>query len=195
MAADFVSATRTRSLARPGGAGEIVNFWNRADIVIYNGVASHEGACKIRPSWGAAVCAGDMGRFSIAGNFIGFEICPITDPIILQCNRRRFEYIGETTIGSGAEVRVDTSRPTSSLSLREMNKGSWVIFELPRFTKTAAGKAEASLTALRAAHATAYFRDSDKLWVKLVVEDADHKGPVVEQVGRLTAQATIDVGR
>jgi cell migration-inducing and hyaluronan-binding protein len=166
-----------------------------AYIVIDNGIASHEEACKIRPTWGAAVCSGDMGRFSIAGNFIGFETGPITDPIMLQRNGRRFEYIGETTIGSSAEIRVETSRPSLSLSLREMDKASWVIFELPGFTKTDVGKAETSLAALRAAHATAYFKDGDKLWVKLVVEDADHKGRVVEQVGKLTAQASIDVGR
>jgi len=165
-----------------------------AYIVIDNGIASHEEACKIRASWGAAVCTGDMGRFSIAGNFNGFETGPITDPIILDRNGRRFEYNGETTIGSGAEVRVETGRKSLSLSLREMDKGSWVIFELPGFTKSAAGNAKTSLAALRAAHDTAYFKDGDKLWVKLVVEEADHKGPVVEQVGKLTAQATIDVG-
>ena len=166
-----------------------------ATIVIDNGIASDEDACEIRSSWNAAVCKGDMGRFSIAGNFNGFETGPITEPIILQRNGRRFEYNGETTLGSGAEVRVETGRKALSLALREMDKGSWVLFELPGFSKSAAGKAETSLAALRAADDTAYFKDGDKLWVKLVVADAGHQGPIVEQVGKITAQAAIDVAR
>jgi cell migration-inducing and hyaluronan-binding protein len=164
-----------------------------AYIVIDNGIADDEQGCQVRQSWNAAVCKGDMGRFSIAGNFSGFESGPIKDPIILQRNGRRFEYVGETTIGSGAELRVETGRKALSLSLREMDKGSWVIFELPGFSKSAVGEAAPSLAALRAADRTAYFKDGDKLWVKLVVEDSDHKGVVVEQVGKLTAQATVDV--
>ena len=35
----------------------------------------------------------------------------------------------------------------------------------------------------------------DALWVKLVVTDADFKGPVVEPVGRLVAQTSITVSR
>ncbi len=166
-----------------------------AYIVIDNGIASDEEACEIRQSWGAAVCTGDMGRFSIAGNFSGFEAGPITDPIILQRNGRRFEYTGETTIGSGAEIRVETARDTLSLSLREMEQGSFVIFELPGFATTAGGTQEGGLAALRGANRTAFFQDGDTLWVKLMVEDANQKGPVVEQVGNITAQASIDVGR
>ncbi len=70
-----------------------------AYIVIDNGIASDEQACEIKASWNAAICKGDIGRFSIAGNFSGFETGPITDPIILQRKGRRFEYTGETTIG------------------------------------------------------------------------------------------------
>src|SRR5690606_24599202 len=102
-----------------------------AYIVIDNGIASDEEACEIKASWNAAICREDIGRFSIAGNFSGFETGPITDPIILQRNGKRFEYVGETTIGSGAELRVETARDTLSLSLREMDQGSFVIFELP----------------------------------------------------------------
>jgi cell migration-inducing and hyaluronan-binding protein len=166
-----------------------------AYVVIDNGIASHEEACEIKPSWNAAVCTGDMGRFSIAGNFNGFQTGPITEPIILQRNGRRFEYIGENTIGSGAELRVETARDTLSLSLREMDEGSFVIFELPGFTAAAGGARADSLDALREANGTTYYKDGDTLWVKLVVEEADHEGPVVEQVGNLTAQATIEVRR
>jgi cell migration-inducing and hyaluronan-binding protein len=143
-----------------------------AYIVIDNGIASHEDACEIKQSWNAAVCVGDMGRFSIAGNFGGFQNGPITDPIILDRNGRRFEYMGGNTIGSGAEVRIDTARESLSLSLQEMDKGSYVIFELPEFTIAAEGEEQGSLAALRDASETSYFRDDESLWVKLVVADA-----------------------
>jgi len=166
-----------------------------AYIVIDNGIASHEDTCEIKASWGAAICKGDMGRFSIAGDFSGFQTGPITNPIMLQRNGKRFEYNGETTIGSGAELRVETARDTLSLSLREMDQGSFVLFELPGFATAAGGAPESSLAALRDASRTAYYKEGDTLWVKLVVEEADHKGPVIERVGNLTAQASIDVGR
>jgi cell migration-inducing and hyaluronan-binding protein len=143
-----------------------------AYIVIDNGIASDEEACEIKPSWGAAVCTGDMGRFSIAGEFSGFQTGPITNPIILQRNGRRFEYNGGTTIGSGAEVRVETARDTLSLSLQEMDQGSFVILELPEFTTAAEGVEQSSLAALRDAGETSHFRDDKALWVKLVVADA-----------------------
>jgi cell migration-inducing and hyaluronan-binding protein len=166
-----------------------------AYIVIDNGIASDEETCEIKASWNAAICTGDMGRFSIAGNFSGFETGPITDPIILQRNGKRFEYTGETTIGSGAEVRVETARETLALSLREMDQGSSVIFELPGFTTVAGGTQADSVAALREANRTTYYKDGETLWVKLVVEDADQQGVVVEQVGNITAQATIEVGK
>jgi cell migration-inducing and hyaluronan-binding protein len=55
-----------------------------------------------------------------------------------------------------------------------MDKGSWVIFELPGFTKSGQGEAETSLASLRSAPGTAYFKDdkAKSLWVKLVVADA-----------------------
>ncbi len=140
-------------------------------IVIDNGIASDEQACQIKPDWHAAVCKGDFGSFAVGGNF-GFGGEPIADPVMLSRNGRRYEYTGQTTIRSGSEVRLETGKKAMSLSLREMDKGSWVIFELPGFTKSAAGAAETSLAALRAARDTAYYKDGDKLWVKLVVADA-----------------------
>src|SRR5690606_26753490 len=84
---------------------------------------------------------------------------------------RRWEYTGQTTIRSGAEVRVETSRESLSLALREMEDGSWVIFELPGFTTPAGGAEESSLAALREAGVTSYFKEGDKLWAKLVVDN------------------------
>jgi cell migration-inducing and hyaluronan-binding protein len=76
-----------------------------------------------------------------------------------------------------------------------MDQGSFVILELPGFATARGGARADSLDALRDANTTAYYKDGDTLWVKLVVEAADHEGPVVEQVGNLTAQATIEVGK
>ena len=143
-----------------------------ATIVIDNGIAADEESCKVKASWNAAICTGDIGRFSIAGNFSGFETGPITDPIILQRNGRRFEYTGETTIGSGAEIRVETARDTLSLSLTEMEDGSSVILEFPGFTGASGGVEKSSLAALREAGETSYFRDGDTLWAKLVVDNS-----------------------
>ncbi|WP_404710155.1 G8 domain-containing protein [Sphingomonas sp. MMS24-J13] len=150
-----------------GSVGGVPNAY----IVIDNGIADDEQACQIKPAWGAAVCKGDFGRFGVGGNF-GFGSAPITDPVMLSRNGRRFEYTGETTIRSGAEVRVETSRKVLSLSLREMDDGSWVIFELPGFSTTAGGVSKASLSALRAAEKTAYYNAGGTLWVKLVVDNA-----------------------
>ena len=143
-----------------------------AYIVIDNGIASDERACEIKSTWNAAVCRGDMGRFSIAGNFSGFDAGPITDPIILQRNGRRFEYTGETTIGSGAEVRVETARKSLSLSLTEMDDGSSVVFELPGFVAASGGVEKSSLAELSDARETSYFSKDGTLWVKLVVDNA-----------------------
>ena len=57
------------------------------------------------------------------------------------------------------------------------------------------GAQQDSLAALRGAKSTSYFKDGNTLWVKLVVEDAAHQGPVVVRVGNLRAQATIDVSK
>ena len=114
---------------------------------------------------------------------------------VLQRSGKRFEYNGETTIPSGAELRVSTARENLALHLREMDRGSWVVFELPGFAAPAGGAAKDSLAALREASETAWFKDGETLWVKLVVEDPAADGPVVVQVGNLKAQASIEVGR
>jgi len=175
-------------------------------IVIDNGIASDEQACQIKPEWHAAVCKGDFGSFSLGGNF-GFGGEPIPDPVMLSRNGRRYEYTGQTTIRSGAEVRVETARPKLSLSLNEMDNGSWVIFDLPGFTTPAGGTPEPSLAALREAKETSYFKDKDALWVKLVVDNSKgatvtlgRPGAGVSTVGpgpggAFAAGASLDVSR
>ena len=63
---------------------------------------------------------------------------------------------------------MTTERPYVSLSLTELDSGSWVIFELPGFTTAASGTQQNSLDALRKASDTSYFKDKDALWVKVV---------------------------
>jgi cell migration-inducing and hyaluronan-binding protein len=155
---------------RDGSVGGVPNSY----IVIDNGIADDDQDCQIKPDWHAAICKGDYGHFSVGGNF-GFGGAAIPDPVMLSRNGRRYEYTGPTTIRSGAEVRVETSRKDLALALNEMDKGSWVIFELPGFHNAAAGEAETSLAALRQATDTSYFKDGDTLWVKVVV-DAGGKG-------------------
>jgi cell migration-inducing and hyaluronan-binding protein len=195
-ASDFGGRAAYRSAAfhdKDGSVGGIPGAY----IVIDNGIASDEKNCEIKASWGAAVCKGDMGRFSIDDTkaFPEFATGPAADPIVLQRDGKRYEYNGETTIPSGAEIRVATAKDKLSLSLREMDKGSWVIFELPGFTSTVGGTQQASLDALRAANTTSFFKDDKALWVKLVVEDPVPKGPIVVQVGQLRAQANIAVSK
>ncbi len=103
---------------------------------------------------------------------------------MLQRNGKRYEYNGETTIPSGAEIRISTAKDKLALHLREMDKGSWAIFELPGFTSAAVGMPQDSLDALRAAKTTSYFKDKERLWVKLVVEGRySQRRSVVVQVG------------
>jgi cell migration-inducing and hyaluronan-binding protein len=168
-ASDLGRANAWRGAAihdRDGSVGGIPGSY----IVLDNGIASDDEACEIKPEWGAAVCRGDFGHFGLGPN-MGFGTAPITDPIMLSRNGRRWEYTGQTTIRSGAEVRVETGRDSLSLSLREMDDGSWVIFELPGFGNTAGGAEKPSLAALRDAGETSHYSEDDTLWVKLVVDN------------------------
>ena len=152
---------------KDGSVGGVPNSY----IVLDNGIADDDQACQIKPAWGAAVCKGDFGHFNVGGNF-GFGNEAIADPVMLSRNGRRWEYTGQTTIRSGVDVRVETARKSLSLTLNEMDDGSWVIFELPGFTTTAGGAKQDSLAALRAAQGTSYYKDGDTLWVKLVVDNS-----------------------
>ena len=63
---------------------------------------------------------------------------------------------------------MTTERPSLNLSVKELDSGSWVIFELPGFTTAASGTEQSSLDALRKASATSYYKGNGSLWVKLV---------------------------
>jgi len=159
-------------------------------------IAVDTGACEIKPTWNAAVCKGDVGRMNIGaaggggrgagpgGRGAGFggaggpgaaagpggrgaAAGPAQPPIVLSRNGKDYT-VTNGTVRAGTEIKVTTERPTVALALTEMEKGSWVIFELPGFTTAASGAPQDSLDALRKASETSYFKDKGELWVKVV---------------------------
>ena len=95
---------------------------------------------------------------------------------------------------AGTEIRVKTERPEVSISLSEMAKDSWVVFELPGFANATSGKQQDSIDALRKATETSYFKGPDAVWVKLVIPTAP-KGIGMDQFGPSDTQASITVRR
>jgi cell migration-inducing and hyaluronan-binding protein len=87
---------------------------------------------------------------------------------VLSRNGKEFTVTGGTNVRAGTEIKVTTERPSVFLTLTELDRGSWVIFELPGFTTAASGTPQDSLDALRKASATSYYKGPDSLWVKVV---------------------------
>jgi hypothetical protein len=116
-------------------------------------------------------------------------------PIVLSRNGKDFKITAnQTTVRAGTEIRVKTERPEVAISLSEMAKDSWVVFELPGFTNAASGKQQDSIDALRKATETSYFKGPDAVWVKLVIPTAP-KGVGRDQFGPLDTQTSITVSR
>ena len=175
-----------------------------------------DDTCKIQPTWNAAVCTGDVGRlyfrgFGPAAPRLGgvspgagpaqqiaaaaaaaaAPARPAEQPVTVIRNGKEYKITGnQSTVRSGNEIRVRTERKELSLALSEMNRDSWVVFELPGFATAASGTQQNSLDALRKASETSYFKDKDSLWVKLFVP-ADPEPPVRPTI----MQASINVSR
>jgi cell migration-inducing and hyaluronan-binding protein len=88
--------------------------------------------------------------------------------VVLSRNGRKLTVNADTTVLAGTEIRAESEAPTLNISLREMDPGSWVMFELPGYSSAATGTAETSMDALRSASSTAYYHGDGTLWVKLV---------------------------
>jgi len=120
-----------------------------------------------------------------------FSRRPPQAPIALVRDGKEFKVHGDqSTVRAGTEIEVKTERPEVTLSLTEMNEGSWVIFQLPGFATAASGTEQRSMEALRQAKETSYFRDRDALWVKLVA-----RGPIMPVVRPTDLQASIRVSK
>jgi len=100
---------------------------------------------------------------------------PAQPPVVLSRNGREYTQTG-SNVRAGTEIKLTTERPKLDLTLTEMDAGSWVIFELPGFTAAASGTEQSSLTALRKASETSYFKDKGELWVKVVSNGEGARG-------------------
>ncbi|HEX7709560.1 MAG TPA: G8 domain-containing protein [Sphingomonadaceae bacterium] len=143
-----------------------------------------DGACEARPTWNAAVCKGDFGRLAVnapappgapgAGGPPNLSALfarpsgPPPPPVVLSRQGKEVTLAGDTNVRAGSEIKVTTQRPAVDLRLSELDKGSWVIFELPGFTTATSGIPQDSLDALRTASTTSYYKGKDALWVKVV---------------------------
>ena len=87
---------------------------------------------------------------------------------MLTRNGRKLTVNGDTTVLAGTEIRAESEAPSLTISLRELDSGSWVIFELPGYSSAATGTAQTSMDALRSASSTSYYKGEGTLWVKLV---------------------------
>jgi len=112
---------------------------------------------------GAYGAAGARGGFGGRGGFFGGG-----PQVVLSRNGRKLSVSGDTTVLAGTEIRAESEAPSLNITVRELDKGSWVIVELPGYTKAATGTAQTSLDALRSASDTSYYKGDGSLWVKLV---------------------------
>jgi cell migration-inducing and hyaluronan-binding protein len=125
---------------------------------------------------GAAGPGGPGGRGARGGR-AGGAGAAAQPPVVLSRNGREYTQTSGN-VRAGTEIKVTTERPTMSLTLTEMDSGSWVIFELPGFTTAASGTEQSSLDALRNASDTSYYRGKDALWVKVVSNGNGARGPI-----------------
>src|SRR5579863_2741482 len=185
-----------------------------------NDSVATDDTCEIHPTWNASVCKGDIGRIQFrirrAGPTRGAGLAlkdvalrsagparaagpartaAPEEPITLSRNGKDFKITAnQSTVRAGTEIRVNTERPEVSISLSEMAKDSWVVFELPGFANATSGKQQDSIDALRKATETSYFKGPDAVWVKLVIPTAP-KGIGMDQFGPSDTQTSITVRR
>jgi cell migration-inducing and hyaluronan-binding protein len=112
---------------------------------------------------GGPGAAAARGGFGGGGGFFGGA-----PQVVLSRNGRKLAVSGDTTVLADTEIRAESESPSLNLSVRELDKGSWVIVQLPGYTSAATGTAQTSLDALRSASGTSYYKGDGSLWVKLV---------------------------
>jgi cell migration-inducing and hyaluronan-binding protein len=179
-----------------------------------NDSVATDSSCKLQPTWNAAVCKGDVGLLFLTdtSNQIAFGTRAERTakhlkilagggaraarapemPVELIRDGKEHKVTGnQSLVRAGSEVLVKTERRDVKLGMSEMDLGSWVVFQLPGFTKAASGTEQPSLDALRNAKETSYFKDGNNLWVKLVVD----KPPATPNPHPYGIQASMDVSR
>src|SRR5690606_12288955 len=120
-------------------------------VVIHDGVnnspAVDPDSCQIKPTWNAAVCKGDGGRMSFT-NGRGFGFGAISagaapggelPPVKLSYKDKEFSIAVGTNIRANTEMKAVTERTSMDLHVLELDAGSWVILEIPGFTKADGG--------------------------------------------------------
>src|SRR5512132_1723552 len=117
---------------------------------------------------GAGAAAPAAFAIAPGGGRIRGTAAPSGPPVVLSRNGKEFTANGETNVRAGTEYKVTTERPSVNLNVKELDAGSWVMFELPGFTTASAGTEQSSLDALRKASATSYYKGNGSLWVKIV---------------------------
>ncbi len=155
------------SVGGPGGGGRGPGRFGGGAFGRGRGAA--KGGPGGAPGAAAAAKGGRGGPGAAKGGARGGRGAgaPAQPPVILSRNGKEYNLTA-TDIRAGTEIKVATERPSVSLTLTELDPGSWVIFELPGFTTAASGTAADSLDALRQASATSYFKGNGSLWVKVV---------------------------
>ncbi len=145
---------------RGGAAAGAGQGGGRGGAAVAGGPGGGRGGAPAAAGPGGGAGAGGRGGAGGAGG------AP-QQPIVLSRNGKDYTATNGT-VRAGTEIKVTTERPSVSLSLTEMEKGSWVIFDLPGCTTAASGAQQDSLDALRKASDTSYFKDKGELWVKVV---------------------------
>ena len=150
----------------PGGAGGLGRAGGAAPG---RGAPAGTGAAT-SPAPGARpvlTAAGGRPGAPAGPALFGAPTGPPPPPVILSRDGKQYN-LTRTNVRAGTEIKLTTARPTLDLRLTELDRGSWVIFQLPGFTTAASGTREDSLDALRKANETSYYKAKDALWVKVV---------------------------
>jgi cell migration-inducing and hyaluronan-binding protein len=120
------------------------------------------------PAAGAARAVPATFAIAPGGGRIRGTAPPSGPPVVLSRNGKEFTANGETNVRAGTQYKVSTERPSVNINVKELDAGSWVMFELPGFTTANSGTSVDSLDALRKASATSYYKGNGSLWVKVV---------------------------
>jgi len=140
-----------------------------------SGAPAPAGVASTGGSGGTAAPAGAAS--APAARPGGFTPPAPQPPITLSRSGKQYTVPGNgSSVRAGTEIKVATERQSMLLTLAELDRGSWVIAELPGFKTAASGTPVNSLSALRKASTTSYYKGKNSLWVKLV-SDGD-TGPI-----------------